>query len=461
MFEPSIYQQRRRQLKKLIKSGICLFPGNNDSPMNYPANAYPFRQDSSFLYFFGLDSPGLAGVIDVDEAQEIIFGDDVTLEDIIWVGPQPKIKDRAAAVGIKTVKPYAQLAEYLKKARETKRIIHFLPPYRAEVTLRLSSWLDIHPDQIKSASSVELVRAVVSLRSYKSEEEVKEIEKALQVTREAYLMAIPEVRPGAKEQEVLALMELVLRAYGLAFSFPPIITINGQIFHKTTYDDLMKKGRLLVMDTGAESKNHYASDITRTVPVGGRFNQRQKDIYSIVLKGQEEAINQIAPGIKYKDIHLKTALVMAEGLKDLGLMKGDLEEAVRQGAHALFFPHGLGHMMGLDVHDMENLGEDYVGYNHTVKRSEQFGLGYLRLAKALEPGYVLTVEPGIYFIPALYEQWKKEKKFTDFINYDRAEKFLDFGGVRIEDDVLVTKEGHRVLGSKIPKKISEIEKLFS
>jgi Xaa-Pro aminopeptidase len=308
---------------------------------------------------------------------------------------------------------------------------------------------------------VELVRATVSLRSYKSEEEVKEIEKALRVTRESYLMAIPEVRPGAREQEVLALMELVLRAYGLSFSFPPIVTVNGQIFHKTSYGDLMKKGQLLVMDTGAESQNHYASDITRTVPVGGKFNQRQKDIYSIVLKGQEEAIKQIAPGIMYKDVHLKAARVMAEGLKDLGLLKGDLEEAVRQGAHALFFPHGLGHMLGLDVHDMENLGEDYVGYNHTVKRSEQFGLGYLRLAKALEPGYVLTVEPGIYFIPALYEQWKKEKKFTDFINYDRAEKFLGFGGVRIEDDVLVTANGHQVLGPKIPKKISEIEGLFS
>jgi len=461
MLSSKTYSERRKKLKGLIKSGICLFPGNTDSPMNYPANAYPFRQDSSFLYFFGLDSPGLAAVIDIDEEEEIIFGDDVTLEDIIWVGPQPKMKDRAAAVGIKKVRPYQQIEEYLQKALSQKRTIHFLPPYRADIVLKLSSWLKIAPEKVKSSSSVELVRATVSLRSYKSEEEVKEIERALRVTRESYLMAIPEVRPGAREQEVLALMELVLRAYGLSFSFPPIVTVNGQIFHKTSYGDLMKKGQLLVMDTGAESQNHYASDITRTVPVGGKFNQRQKDIYSIVLKGQEEAIKQIAPGIMYKDVHLKAARVMAEGLKDLGLLKGDLEEAVRQGAHALFFPHGLGHMLGLDVHDMENLGEDYVGYNHTVKRSEQFGLGYLRLAKALEPGYVLTVEPGIYFIPALYEQWKKEKKFTDFINYDRAEKFLGFGGVRIEDDVLVTANGHQVLGPKIPKKISEIEGLFS
>lgn len=461
MFEPGIYQQRRKKLKNLLKTGVCLFPGNTESPMNYPANAYPFRQDSSFLYFFGIDSPGLVGIIDIDEGQEIIFGDDVTLEDIIWVGPQPKMKDRAAAVGVKKVMPSCQLAEYLNKLRSQNRTIHFLPPYRADITLKLSSWLDLPPDKIKSSASVELIKAVVALRSVKSAEEVEEIEKALQITREMYLTAIPEVRPGAKEQEILALMELVLRANGLSFAFPPIVTINGQIFHKATYGDMLKKGRFLVMDTGAESELHYACDITRSVPVGGKFNQRQRDIYSIVLKGQEEAIKTIAPGVKYRDIHLKTARVMAEGLKDLGLMKGDLDEAVNQGAHALFFPHGLGHMLGLDVHDMENLGENYVGYDQTVSRSEQFGLGYLRLAKALEPGFVLTVEPGIYFIPALYEQWKKEKKFANFINYEKVEKFLDFGGVRIEDDVLVTADGHRVLGPRIPKKISEIEGLFS
>lgn len=461
MFEPGIYQQRRKKLKNLLKTGVCLFPGNTESPMNYPANAYPFRQDSSFLYFFGIDSPGLVGIIDIDEGQEIIFGDDVTLEDIIWVGPQPKIKERAAAVGVKKVMPSRQLSEYLNKLRSQNRTIHFLPPYRADITLKLSSWLDLPPDKIKSSASVELIKAVVALRSVKSAEEIEEIEKALQITREMYLRAIPEVRPGAKEQEILALMELVLRANGLSFAFPPIVTINGQIFHKTTYGDMLKKGRFLVMDTGAESELHYACDITRSVPVGGKFNQRQRDIYSIVLKGQEEAIKTIAPGVKYRDIHLKTARVMAEGLKDLGLMKGDLDEAVNQGAHALFFPHGLGHMLGLDVHDMENLGENYVGYDQTVSRSEQFGLGYLRLAKALEPGFVLTVEPGIYFIPALYEQWKKEKKFANFINYEKVEKFLDFGGVRIEDDVLVTADGHRVLGPRIPKKISEIEGLFS
>ena len=461
MFKPEIYQQRRKKLKNRLKTGICLFPGNIDSPMNYPANAYPFRQDSSFLYFFGLDSPGLAGIIDIDEGQEIIFGDDVTLEDIIWVGPQPKLKDRAAAVGIKKVLPGAQVSDYLKKVINQKRTIQFLPPYRGEITLKLSTWLNLPPDKIKLSASVELIKAVVALRSVKNQEEIKEIEKALQITREMYLTAIPEVRPDRKEQEILALMELVLRANGLSFAFPPIVTKNGQIFHKTTYGDILKKGRFLVMDTGAESELHYACDITRSIPVGGKFNQRQKDIYSIVLKGQEEAIKSIAPGVKYKDVHLKTARIMAEGLKDLRLLKGSLDEAVEQGAQAFFFPHGLGHMLGLDVHDMENLGENYVGYDRTVSRSEQFGFAYLRLAKALQPGYVLTVEPGIYFIPALYAQWKKERKFANFINYKKVEKFLDFGGVRIEDDVLVTADGHRVLGPRIPKKISEIENLFS
>lgn len=461
MFKPQIYKLRRKRLKSLIGSGLCLFPGNDDSPMNYPANCYPFRQDSTFLYFFGLDSPGLNAIIDIDENKEIIFGDDVTLEDIIWVGPQEKLKDRAAAAGIRTVMSSAELPLYLEKALKQNRRIHFLPPYRGDIKIKLAGWLNIAPSQVKSAASVELIRTVVSLRSVKGEEEIAEIEHALQVTREMYLSSIPSVRPGIKEQEVLAMMEMVLRANGLSFSFPPIITINGQIFHKTTYGDTLKKGRFLVMDSGAESEGHYACDITRSVPVGGKFNQRQRDIYSIVLKAQETAISVIRPGVFFKDVHLQAARVIADGLKDLGLMKGNPEEAVAQGAHALFFPHGLGHMLGLDVHDMENLGENYVGYDDTVQRSEQFGLGYLRLARKLQPGFVLTVEPGIYFIPALFQKWKKERKFLDFINYDVVEKFLDFGGVRIEDDVLVTEEGHRVLRPKIPKKIQEIEKLFS
>ena len=461
MFKPEIYKERRKDLKKLIKTGVCLFPGNPESPMNYQANAYPFRQDSTFLYFFGLDLPNLAAIVDLDAGKEIIFGEDVTLEDIIWVGPQPRIKDLAAAAGIRYVRPFNNLPEYLQHAKKQGREIHFLPPYRGEVKQLLSNWLKIPVDRLKSAVSQELIKAVVALRSVKSPEEIREIEQALEVTREMYLTAIPQIKPGAKEQEVLAFMELILRANGLSFAFPPIVTINGQIFHKTSYGDTLKKGRFLVMDTGAESARHYACDITRSVPVGGRFNQRQKDIYSIVLKGQEEAIKSIKPGIKYLEVHLKTARVMADGLKDLGLMKGDLDEAVNHGAQALFFPHGLGHMLGLDVHDMENLGENYVGYDQTVQRSNQFGLNYLRMARTLKPGFVLTVEPGIYFIPALIASWKKERKFIDFINYNQVEKFLDFGGVRIEDDVLVTENGHKVLGRKIPKKIGEIENLFT
>jgi len=427
--------------------------------MNYPANPYHFRQDSSYLYFFGLDFPSLAGVIDVDENRDIIFGNDVVIEDIIWMGFQPSMKERAEKVGVKETFPLAKLEETVQKAVQQGKKVHFLPPYRPETELKLSRLLGISPDEVKKNVSVELIKAVVAQRSVKIKEEVEEIEKAHAVTYEMHTTAMKMAKPGIYERDIAGRIEGIALSLGSSVSFPIILTINGQILHNHYHGNMLEEGRLLVNDSGAESLLHYAADITRTIPVSGKFSQKQREIYEIVLSSQEVAIQSIRPDIKNRDIHLKTAKVIAEGMKGLELMKGDTDEAVQEGAHALFFPHGLGHQMGLDVHDMEDLGEDYVGYDEKTKRSDQFGIAYLRLAKELQPGYVVTVEPGIYFIPALIDKWKGEKKFTQFINYDKVEEYRDFGGVRIEDNVLVTEDGHRVIGKTIPKTPEDIEKI--
>lgn len=457
MFEAKTYVKRRSLLKKQVPSGLILLPGNDDSPMNYAANAYHFRQDSSFLYFFGLDSPGLAAVIDIDEQKDMLFGNDIDIEDIIWMGYLPTLKERAAKVGVKLTAPIKDLEALLKDAVQKGRPVHYLPPYRTESQFKLQAWLGIPPQESKTKSSPELVKAVVAQRSVKSEEEIAQMEMALKTSYKMYITAMHMAQPGVYERDIVGRIDGIAMADGGATAFPTILTMNGQILHNHDHSNLLKKGRLIVVDAGAESPLHYASDITRTIPVGGKFSARQKEIYEVVLASQESAIKAIKPGILYKDVHIQTAKVISSGLKAVGLMKGDTDEAVNQGAHALFFPHGLGHMLGLDVHDMENLGENFVGYDHTVKRDDQFGLAYLRMAKELRPNYVLTVEPGIYFIPALIDIWKKEKKCLPFIAYDKLEAYRDFGGIRIEDNVLVTKDGGRVLGRAIPKKAAKVE----
>ena len=457
MFKKATYVSRRKLLKKRVGSGIILLPGNAESPMNYRANAYPFRQDSSFLYFFGLDGADLAGVIDIDAGREIVFGNDVELEDIIWTGPQPPLADRAAEVGVRETARRSELGDFIKAARAKKRKIHYLPPYRPDIALAVGAWMGVEAGKVGSRASVDLIRAVVAQRSVKSADEVAEIETALSIIRPAYLAAMHMARPGRSEAYVLGAMEGVMRSLGGSWAFPPIVTINGHIFHNLGAGNVLSRGRMLVADTGSESSLHYACDITRTIPVGGRFNQRQRDIYEAVLSGQMTALRAIRPGVRYKDVHLTAAKALVSRLKDLKLMKGDADAAVAAGAHALFFPHGLGHMLGLDVHDMEGLGETHVGYDGSVGRSKQFGLAYLRMARELRPGHVLTVEPGIYFIPALIDDWRAKGKFVDFIDYDRVERFRDFGGVRIEDDVLVTDRGCRVLGPPIPKTVADIE----
>lgn len=460
MFEAKIYSERRQKLRKSLSTGLVLFLGNIDSPMNYPANIYHFRQDSSFLYFYGLNEPGLAAIIDLDEGKDHLFGDDVTLDDIIWMGPQPSVKEKAKSAGIENTHPSSKLQEVISSAIQSGRKIHYLPPYRAEKVLRLEALLGIPAAEIKSNASTELIKGVVSLRAIKDEHEIKEIEKAVDIAWEMHTTAMKMAKPGVYEREIAGRIEGISLSHGGPVSFPVILSINGQTLHNHYHGNMLKEGRMLVCDAGTETEMSYSSDLTRTVPVGGKFSQRQKEIYEIVLKANVEAIKAIKPGVPYRDVHLLSARIIAEGLKNLGLMKGDTDKAVSEGAHALFFPHGLGHMMGLDVHDMEDLGENYVGYDDEIKRSTQFGLAFLRLGRKLQEGFVLTVEPGIYFIPALIDKWKSENKLAEFINYDKVETYKDFGGIRIEDDVLVIKDGNRVLGKPVPKTVEEIEAIM-
>jgi Xaa-Pro aminopeptidase len=461
MFDKKIYSQRRDLIKKIVKKGVIFLPGNKEVAFNYPANTFSFRQDSTFLYFFGLDHPDLAGVIDIDNNKDYIFGNDVDMEDIIWMGNLPTIKEQAAQVGIDHTSPFADLEIFLRNVIKENRKIHFLPPYRGENSILISNILNIPISELKTQSSVDLIKAVVELRSIKDEYEINEIEKAIETAYKMHTTAMKLAKPGVVESEISGIIEGIALSCGGPISFPVILSQRVQVLHNHNHGNILESGKLMVTDAGAETSLHYASDITRTIPVSGKFSKRQKEIYELVLKANNEAIKAIKPGIFYKDVHLLAAEIIAAGLKELGLMKGDAKEAVKQGAHALFFPHGLGHMMGLDVHDMENLGENYVGYNDTIKRSDQFGLAYLRLARKLEPGFVLTVEPGIYFIPELIDNWKKENLHSSFINYDKVETYKDFSGVRIEDNILVTKDGCRVLGKPIPKSVQEVEAMMA
>jgi Xaa-Pro aminopeptidase len=461
MFPSETYIARRKRLKQQMQSGIILFLGNDESPMNYLDNPYPFRQDSSFLYYFGLDVPRLAALIDIDQNRECVFGDDLTVDDIIWMGTRPTLAEKCQQAGIYEINPFSQLETTLSKAAQQDRKIHFLPPYRHETTLQIAQLLRIHPSAVQDCVSVDLVKTVVAHRSVKEEGEIAQIQAALEITSEMQILAMKMARAGRYEREIVGKMEGLALAKGSRPAFPTIFTIRGQTLHNHDYSNQMKAGDIAINDSGAESSLHYASDITRTIPVSGKFSQKQKEIYSVVLESQEKAIEMIKPGVEFRDIHRHACLTLTEGLKNLNLVKGDIQEAVQAGAHTLFFPCGLGHMLGLDVHDMEALGEDYVGYTDTIKRNPEFGWRSLRLAKALEPGYVVTVEPGIYFIPELIDRWKAEQKCSAYINYAAVEKYRDFGGIRIEDDVLVTDNGHRVLGKKIPKSIEEVQALSS
>ncbi|MBC8346429.1 MAG: aminopeptidase P family protein [Candidatus Marinimicrobia bacterium] len=453
MFSANTYQKRRKDLCKVIKKGMVLLPGNMPVPMNYPSNHLRFRQDSSFLYYCGLDYPNLNLVIDADSGESTLFGDDLTVSDIVWEGERTSIQELAKMAGIDH---FLQNKELPNSVQSKKESIHYLPQYRADQ----KSFINRFFNGNGRGSSKKLIQAVIRQRSIKSEEEIIEIEEGLVITAEMHKLAMMLTRPGTKEQTVVGQIEGFALSYGRRMAYPVIFSVRGEILHNNDYFNTMKTGQLVLNDSGAESPLHYASDITRTFPVDGQFNNRQKAIYNIVHEMQSEAFKYCEPGKSYKDAHLKAASIAVEGLKARGLMKGNVKDAVDAGAHALFFPHGLGHMLGLDVHDMEGLGEDLVGYDDKKDRSDQFGLAYLRLAKKLEPGFVLTVEPGIYFIPHLIDQWKADKKHINFINYDALEDYRNFGGIRIEDNIVITKDGYRILGPPIPKTIEEIETLM-
>ena len=457
MFKSDVYIRRREDLHKKMKSGLALFIGNVEAPMNYPDNTYHFRQDSDFLYFFGLDLPGLSGVMDFDSGKDRLFGNDFDMDDIIWMGPQPTVRDLALKCGIADTLPTSKLEGIVRDAIDKKRKVHFLPPYRGETKMTLGSLLKENPCQMKTLASADLIKAVISMRSIKERVEIEEIEKALEIACEMHVTAMKMCKPGVREQEIFGAIEGIALAKGGGTSFPIILSINGQTLHNHEHGNILKKGKMMVTDAGAETNLHYSSDITRTTPVGGKFSTLQKDIYEIVLKANTEAINATRPNISNRDLHFMACRIIASGMKELGLMKGDTDEAVAAGAHALFMPHGVGHMMGLDVHDMEALGENYIGYNNEVKRSDQFGLAFLRFALPYKPGHVFTVEPGIYFIPELINLWKSEGKFKQFINYARIADYMSIGGIRIEDNVMITEKGHKLLGKPIPKTVKEIE----
>ncbi len=461
MFDEKVYIKRREQLKKKIKSGLILFPGNDEAPMNYADNTYKYRQDSTFLYYFGLDLSGLFAVIDADEKKEIIFGNDFTIDDTVWMGPQPTIKQLASKVSVTKTASLSQLESTIKKAITQGRKIHFVPQYRYDNMLKLEGLLGINAETVNNYASVELIRAVADQRNIKSSEELKEIETAIQTSYVMQTTAMQLARHGMVEREVAGFIEGIALTMGNGLSFPTILSKHGETLHNHYHNNILKNGDIVVNDSGAESLNHYASDITRTFPVSGKFTQKQKEIYQIVLDAQMAAIKMARPKITWRSVHLKSALVIAEGLKTLGLMKGNMKTAVEKGAHALFYPHGLGHLLGLDVHDMENFGEQNTGYSTKVIRSEQFGLSYLRYGKELVPGVVLTVEPGIYFIPELIQQWEAEKKFSQHINYNKVKKYIGFGGIRIEDDIVIAAKGCKVLGVPIPKKIDDVEAMSS
>jgi len=453
MFAKETYIQRREQLKKTIGTGLLLFLGNDECGMNYEGNTYDFRQDSTFLYYFGLQYAELSAVIDIDNDRTIIFGDEISIDHIVWMGTQPTLKEKSDRVGVATVLPSAELPLYLQVAVAAGQTIRYLPAYRAEHTMKLMEWLSL-PVQ-RQAPSVEFIKAVVNMRNYKSDEEVAEIEKACNITARMHQKVYEHLRIGDKEHQIAALLTSTALEAGMKLSFPVIATVNGQILHNHYYGNTVKEEDMVLIDAGAETSMGYAGDMSSTIPAGKQFTSKQRDVYDVQVASHITAVEALQPGVYFKDVYELSAKIICEGMKSLGLMRGDSEDAVREGAHAMFLPCGLGHMMGLDVHDMENLGEVWVGYDGQPK-STQFGRKSLRLARKLEPGFVLTIEPGIYFIPELIDLWKGENKFADFINYDRLEQYRDFGGIRNEEDYLITATGARRLGDKIPLTAEEV-----
>lgn len=459
LFHKNTYIERREVLKKRLGTGLVLFFGNNDTPVNYPSNVYKFRQDSSFLYYFGQHRDGLVGVIDIDNNNEYLIGNDIDIEDIVWFGQVESVADLAAQSGVANCGPMNMLRELVDKAKAKGQEILFLPPYRHDLMIQIMDLLGIHPAEQRNAASLKFIKAVVDQRAVKSEEEIAEMECACAIGYEMHTTAMRMCKSGVTEQQIAGTISGIASSKGCMVSFPPIVTMHGEIMHGYPSPRPLENGRLLLCDAGAETNENYCSDHTRTTPISGTFTQKQRDIYRIVEKCHDYVLDIAAPGIKWWDVHMDVCKQMTDGLKELGLMKGDTEEAVRAGAHAMFMPHGLGHMMGMDVHDMEGLGQIHVGFDEEVRPNlEQFGTNCLRCGRRLQEGWVMSDEPGIYFIPALIDDWREKGLHTKFINYDVLETYKDFGGIRIEDDILITKDGCRFLGKeRIPYHIDEVE----
>jgi len=460
MFNKEVYLKRREKLRKDVGSGLILLPGNDESPMNYADNPFHFRQDSTFRYFCGLNFPNLACLMDCDNGDDIIYGNDLTVEDFVWMGPQPSIRERADAFGFSKTAPLKSLIEYLQKALDNNRTIHFLPPYRPENKIKLFEWLGVLPAESAAESSIPLIKAVIEQRNYKTAGEIEEIRRAADISVDMHITAMRMAAPGVTEAEIAAAVNHVAESVGARISFPIIATVNGQTLHNHYHGNTLKSGQMFLLDAGAEVESGYAADLSSTVPVDPHFTGEQKDVYTITLDSHNTALSMLKPGIPFKEVYLESARVIVRGLKDMGLMKGNVDDAVSSGAHALFFPCGLGHMMGMDVHDMEDLGEIYVGWDEE-KRPAQFGIKSLRLGRKLEPGFVLTIEPGIYFIPELIDQWQKNGNNAGFIDFERLNKFRNFGGIRNEEDALITEKGYEILGKPKPKSIEDVEEEHS
>lgn len=456
-FDASVYVERRKTLNQSMPKGILLFLGNNEAPRNYKDNTYDFRQDSTFLYYFGLQVAGLTATIDLESGETTIYGDELTIDDIVWTGPLPTIADMASQVGVVKTLPEAKLKDVVSTGMQSNRKIHYLPSYRGDNTIYLSYLLDASIDKVKVEFSIDFVKAVVKQREIKEHREVEEMHKATLITSEMHLAAMRSGKPGLYEYEVMSHVNGTAIKMGGTNSFATILTVRGETLHNHYHGNLLKSGQLVLCDAGAENDMAYCGDMTCTFPVDLTFTQKQKEIYDIVLRSHSESAAMLKPGVEYRQVYYHACRVLVDGLIELGIMKGDSNEAVAAGAHAIVFQCGLGHMIGLDVHDMENLGEQYVGYSAGIERSTQFGMKYLRLAKELTPGHALTVEPGMYFIPTQIDMWKAEGKFADFINYNALESYKDFGGIRIEEDFVITNSGSRLLGKSLPKTTHEIE----
>ncbi|NME35952.1 aminopeptidase P family protein [Fusobacterium sp. FSA-380-WT-3A] len=458
MFARRTYEKRRLALRNNFEDGIILICGNSLSPANCRDNTFPFVQDSTFLYYFGLNKENLIGVIDIDKEQEYIFGNELTMDDIIWSGPQISLGDQCKLVGVENLFPYEEIKRFLYEVKHSGRKIHYINQYLPNNIINIADWLEIKPSEVNDYISEELSYAVVEQRNYKTPEEVQEIIKAVNVTRDMHLKAMEIAKPGMKEYEVVAALENVAKSKNCTLSFLTICTVNGQTLHNHYHGNTLKEGDLLLIDAGAKTESGYCGDMTTTFPVSSKFTPLQKEFYNLLISMFDKASELIRPGITYKEIHLEVCKVLAKGLVAKNILKGNIDEIVEKGVHALFMPHGLGHMLGLDVHDMENIGEVIVGYNGEAK-STQFGLASLRLGRELEEDFVFTVEPGIYFIPELIKKWKNENKFPEYINYEELEKYMNFGGMRYEGDFLVTKTGNIRLGETMVKTPEEVEEV--